>query len=246
MSRGKNGNRSRRFSWVDEKLQIALVGLAAVAVGALSVVALTSTRQVVATAEPRTVDIGNLRDSRPLIAFVGDSYTSGSQMDSGEEFRWPARLSRELNLRAQLLTSAGRGYDLADEVNFSTVIGPLSAEADTVVLFGSRNDDGGYEATAAGVEAVFDVIQERAPDATVVVVGPPWVNGRPPEWVPTARDAVRDVAAQSGARFVDPLEERWFADTLGLIGEDTVHPNDDGHTYLLGKMRPLVIEALGG
>ena len=130
------------------------------------------------------------------------------------------------------------------ETNFATETGTLVEDAEAVIVFGSRNDNSGYAAVLEGANATYVTIQRRAPEATVVVIGPPWVNDNPPAWMVEARDAVRDAATARGFRFVDPLADRWFAETPGLIGADNVHPNDAGHAYLAEKLAPLVSEAL--
>ena len=42
------------------------------------------------------------------------------------------------------------------------------------------------------------------------------------------RDILRAEAAVIGAKFVDPLAERWLWDDPSLIGADWIHPNRAG------------------
>jgi lysophospholipase L1-like esterase len=48
----------------------------------------------------------------------------------------------------------------------------------------------------------------------------------------------------SGARFVDPLAERWFVGRPDLIAVDGVHPTDTGHRYLAERIAGLIAAEL--
>ena len=54
------------------------------------------------------------------------------------------------------------------------------------------------------------------------------------------RDILRAEAAVIGAKFVDPLAERWLWDDPSLIGADWIHPNRAGQEYLAQKILPLI------
>jgi len=77
------------------------------------------------------------------------------------------------------------------------------------------------------------------------VIGPPWVNGNPPGYIVTDRDAVNAAAHAAGVGFVDPLAEGWFTgDAAAFIGPDGIHPTDQGHRYLADLIRPRIESVL--
>ena len=83
-----------------------------------------------------------------------------------------------------------------------------------------------------------------APDARVLVIGPPWPTATPPQAVLNIRNSLRSQAAAIGATFVDPIAENWFVGRPDLIGHDGVHPTDAGHAYMAEKIAPLIYSQL--
>jgi lysophospholipase L1-like esterase len=120
-------------------------------------------------------------------------------------------------------------------------------EADLVVMFGSRFDAAGI-ADRVGVAAqqAISSIRDRAPDATLVVIGPAWPGAPPPAGVRNNRDVIRAAAEAASVPFVDPLREGWLTDARGLVGGDGVHPTDEGRVHLADRIQPIVEEALEG
>ncbi|GAA3672640.1 hypothetical protein GCM10023081_08730 [Arthrobacter ginkgonis] len=180
------------------------------------------------------------------VAFVGDSYTGGSEMDTGKGHRWTDLIAEDLGIAASLHTEGGTGYVATspDGVNLVVRAGEVRG-SDLVVFFSSRNDVAGYDAVREGALKAFEAAEESAPDAKLVVIGPPWVDGNPPPKIRASRDAVKAAAKEVGATFVDPLARGWFAEgKSGLIGSDGVHPTDAGHEYLADKIEPLIRKAL--
>ena len=86
--------------------------------------------------------------------------------------------------------------------------------------------------------------RHTAPDARVLVIGPPWPTAAPPPAVLTIRNSLRAQAAAIGATFVDPIDAGWFVGRPDLIGHDGVHPTDAGHVYLAEKIAPLIYSQL--
>ena len=118
-------------------------------------------------------------------------------------------------------------------------------EADLVVLFGSRFDAAGIADRVGGAaQQAISSIRDRAPDATLVVIGPAWPGAAPPAGVRNNRDVLRAAAEAASVPFADPLRGEWFADGRGLIGADGVHPTDEGHVRLADRIQPVVEEAL--
>jgi lysophospholipase L1-like esterase len=216
-----------------------------IAIGSVSALAYTNAQRakgVAAAAGSYTPPLSatdHATDAPPVVAIVGDSYTAGTQLDSGEQARWPALLAADLGLQVSLFSRNGVGYVTSSEsgVNFVERAASIAGNPDVIIVFGSRNDQQGYDAVRAASSEAYSVISQNHPDAAILVVGPPWVNSKPPAWLVQARDATRDAAADTGATYVDPVTEGWFNEG-GLIGEDGVHPNDAGHARIAERIRP--------
>ena len=157
------------------------------------------------------------------IAVIGDSYTAGS-------------------------TEGGAGY--GQPGSHGSVFQDLTARAVRrndvlVVFFGSRNDQPVNPAEFPDMAAgTLHLARFAAPDARVLVIGPPWPTATPPPAVLTIRNSLRAQAAAIGATFVDPIDAGWFVGRPDLIGHDGVHPTDAGHVYLAEKIAPLIYSQL--
>lgn len=171
--------------------------------------------------------------AQPLtVAFLGDSYTGGSNMDSGPQARWPALVSAALNWTPAYFAVGGSGYlapgqgqpfgDRVDEL--------IASQPDLVVVAGGLNDASRYKAADIGAAAgvVFQRIRDGLPGVPIVVLGPFHPDPSPPATITAARDAIQAAAsAVAGTLFVDPLP--WFAAGAVEIGSDNTHPTDAGH-----------------
>ena len=177
------------------------------------------------------------------IAVIGDSYTTGSPVDSGPSALWPALLPAD-DFTVTAYAWSGTGYAATwatpdGPSNFVTRVEQMpDTGIDNLVFFGSINDGlFGYDDTRAGADAAFADAQAKWPDATILVVGPASPVWPVPESYLGARDATRDAAQAAGLTFVDPIDAGWFEDMPDLIGVDGIHPNDRGHAYLADRMR---------
>jgi lysophospholipase L1-like esterase len=193
-------------------------------------------------------------DLSPVIAVVGDSYTTGSLMDSGPASTWSALMAEDLRRdRPELVLSVeaggGSGYTTGGfrQLNFEQLAQlSMPAEPDLIIVFGSLNDfrSRPSEVKVAARSLMGWLVAER-PDATILVIGPPWRNSRVPDNLLRVRDVVRTAALESGANFIDPLAEGWFSgESSSLIGEDDLHPTDAGHRHLAELIRPRVEQLL--
>lgn len=187
------------------------------------------------------------------IAVIGDSYTTGSNEGgngprSWTQQAWKLLAQRGIDVAADVAAEGGAGY--GQPGNRGSVFGDLTARAvhpndELVVFFGSRNDQPVSSAQFPGMAAsAFRLAHFVAPDARVLVIGPPWPSSTPPPAVLAIRDALRAQAAAVGATFVDPIAEDWFTGRPDLIGHDGVHPTDAGHTYMAEKIAPLIYRQL--
>ncbi len=183
------------------------------------------------------------------VAVIGDSYTTGSREGGNGPLSWTAqawKLLAQMGIQVQADVAAEGGAGYGQPGNRGSVFQDLTARAvrrndALVVFFGSRNDQPGNPAQLPGLAAAtFHLARFIAPDAHVLVIGPPWPSSTPPPAVLAIRDTLRTQAAAIGATFVDPIAEDWLVGRADLIGQDGVHPTDAGHAYLAAKIAPLI------
>lgn len=187
---------------------------------------------------------------RPVLAFYGDWYVSGTELGGQGAAGWPAIVSERIGAEATVAHAMpSAGYVVRADTTGDTFLtlvqnGP-EPTADLTIVFGGRND---YlfppEEIAAAVTRTFEAIRAAAPDTELLVIGPTWSDAVVPPELPPVRDAVQQAAAAADATFVDPLAERWFFDDTGLIGADLISPTDAGHVYLADRIEPIVRQLL--
>lgn len=184
------------------------------------------------------------------IYVVGDSYTGGSDMGGNGFANWTkiAQLDlRERGIRATFKVDAvgGTGYvnGAVDGDSFPDRIAETApSAADIVLVFGSRNDmNWPSEQIDSAVDSLVATARVRSPNATIVLVGPSWVSENLTPEIVRVRDALASAAEADGVEFVDPIADEWFFGAQSeLIGEDGVHPTDEGHVYMGGKMADII------
>ncbi|XJF15772.1 GDSL lipase [Mycobacterium sp. AMU20-3851] len=210
---------------------------------------------MLAAAPPAPVPVQLAGRESPLsrVAVISDSYTNGTDLGGQGSRGWPALawplLAAEGKPVAADVAAEGRaGYGVRGDQN--STFGDLTARAvrpddALVVFFGSRNDQPlePYEVARLARNA-YELARRTAPTARLLVIGPPWPTADVPVRILQIRDALAAVARAFGARFVDPLAERWFVDRPDLIAVDGVHPTDAGHGYLAQRIAPLIAAEL--
>lgn len=217
--------------------------------------ALSSVMTVLAPPTTRYTAYAPASRDTPLyrIAVVGDSYTAGGELGGLGAEAWTARtwqlLSRRgVQVRADVAAEGGAGYGVPG--NRGSVFEGLAANsvrADDalVVFYGSRNDQPADPVQLpVRVGSALDMAHRAAPNARLLVIGPPWPTADVPQAVYRIRDVLASEASRRGATFVDPLAERWFVGRPDLIGSDGVHPTDAGHAYMAERIAPLIAAAL--
>ncbi len=186
----------------------------------------------------------------PVLAFYGDRYVAETEQGGAGRAGWPAIVSERIGAEGtEPHAVPDAGYVAVSDFSgdtFLTLAQRLpEPDADVTVVFGSRND---LEATPAQITTAatrtIEAIREAAPQTRLLVIGPVWPDADVPRALLPARDAVRQAAAAAGVTFVDPLALRWFVDDRGLIGEDLISPNDEGHAYLADQIEPFVRDLL--
>lgn len=219
---------------------------------AVSVVSLALLIAAVAPVAP-SVRLAGRESALSRVAVISDSYTTGTDLGGLGVHGWPSLAWRILADQGRPVTAdvaaEGRaGYGVRGDHN--STFGDLTARAvrpddALVVFFGSRNDQPVDAVDVAGLaRGAFELARRRAPTARLLVIGPPWPTDDVPPRIMQIRDALATVSWAFGARFVDPLVERWFVGRPELIGVDGVHPTDAGHRYLAERIAHLIADEL--
>ena len=196
-------------------------------------------------AQPRPLPSMYVPEKKAIVTFIGDSYTGGSEMDSGIEARWPNLVSLDLDFTERILARGGSGYVTVgpSEERFGDVVTELNPQSRLVVVYGSINDVAtGDEVRDAAVE-LYRSVQTKAPEAKLLVVGPTWRTEDPPPNIIASDAALASAAEEVGVPFVSTLDAGLLLDPE-QIGEDGVHPTDEGHQQLAEFMAPYIAEQL--
>lgn len=253
----KKKRRSKIKQWA-----LAIGGLLAVA--AVVVVAAIAIQPKSSTTSPESVAAAEAaRESREAdrkakeasdlamvrIEIIGDSYTDGSSEGGKGNNGWPRLVEEKLraeNLDFKIRTTGlgGSGY-LSEGTKKRTFLSPatrISGDTDVVVIFGGLNDAiyAGSSVRKASAR-VYAAVAERAPKATLIVVGGQYPTPRPTAEYQNVRSAIKESAKSNGSTFIDPIS--WFDDKF-LIGKDGIHPTDAGHKLIAENLFPVIMDAV--
>lgn len=180
---------------------------------------------------------------RSTMVVIGDSYSSPSLGPTS----WPVLVANAAGLELVNFAVGGAGYVRATLRTFPSAATEVPEDAAVVVVLGGINDAWMPEQVPnvrEAARATFGAVRRLAPGAVLVVVGPQWnlATWPAPAEAFARRDAVRERALAAGAVWVDPLDERWFADPA-TIGPDQLHPNDLGQQLIATRLTPVVVAA---
>jgi lysophospholipase L1-like esterase len=228
-----------------EKNRLVARGLGAVVavvVALLAAACSTGARVAPEVPPPVTVAVG---DGRPVVAFIGDSWTWG--VGSSDGHGYAVLVAERLGWDYRLLGVRGSGYSVggsADNTYADRVDAALATQPDVVVVQGSLNERRSSPARlAAAAGATLSRLAETAPpDVAVVVVGASYNPGTPDatiDWINAAISAAADAA---DLRFVDPAAENWTDPSDPALWSDPIHPDDDGHGLIADHLAPLLDE----
>lgn len=183
------------------------------------------------------------------VVVIGDSYTMGPENNGEDPDAWPAIVWTDLrakgyDIQPTVVGEGGSGYIHKGYRGgiFGDKVSGVQPSTDLIVFFGGANDlDIPPDVEKSTVSKTFKAARLAAPKANMLVIGPAWPRESdvPPE-VWKVRDIIRDEAAVIGAKFVDPLAEKWLWNDPSLIGADWIHPNRAGQKYLADKILPLI------
>lgn len=203
--------------------------------------------------DPATLTNGP-RPGVDYVAIVGDSFSLGSNEGGSQDAGWPAIVYTRLKEHRIFVSIRMDGLDSSGWVESSRKDGRAFAkhvmkaagrEDRIVVLFGGRDIDADVpqDQLAAAVTRTLALTKDRAPSATIVVVGPTWTawpHESPRPDVLSMRDTIRQQVETLGGIFVDPIADRWFADGTDYIGADGTNPTNEGHIYMADRIEPLI------
>ncbi|MFD0682899.1 SGNH/GDSL hydrolase family protein [Actinomadura fibrosa] len=185
----------------------------------------------------------------PVVMFLGDSYTVGERGALPETTYAPAT-ARLLGWQVVVGGRAGTGFVNGGAGRepylklFESQLGWRPAP-DLLIVSGGHNDwrVPGPE-VAAAAHTLLERVRQRWPGTGIVLMGPLWGSGTPPQRALAVRDALGALAKQLGIPFVDPIGEQWITgnrltgqgNAPVYIRKDGTHPNQAGHRYLATRL----------
>ena len=173
------------------------------------------------------------------VVVVGDSLSTGHGTSPQEA--WPALMRNDpVGAGLEVVNAAEDGSGYVSPGDFDGTFGTqvedlVNANTGIVVFFGSENDLG-YSSDEIGDAALaaMDRAETLAPEAKIIVVGPPSYSTDPDPGLLEISSQLKAATARAGGEFVDPIAEGWISSDFGdLIGPDGDHPTVAGQHYLL-------------
>lgn len=206
-----------------------------------------------------TIDTPRLRTMpQPGVSYIGvigDAYSVGSRSLGTDRDAWPALAAEQLrnqgvHIKPSIAASPTSGYvhhGAGSRFFFDLVGRVVGKNQKLVILFGSARDitvlpNG--DKLAQWVKSTLEAVKKAAPSARILVIGPAVVQYEPAAEVLQVRDIIRGQAEAGGAAFVDPLAERWFADSPDLVRMQGDRPNAAGQEFIAARIAPLIAEQL--
>ncbi|MGX5360098.1 SGNH/GDSL hydrolase family protein [Kocuria sp. KH4] len=243
-------SRRRRKTFMHESNKLvnwSILGLCAALVAGGGALALQNQRAAASVSEATvnyTLPPMDMPEEKSF-AVIGDSFTGGSGQGGVNSRNWVPKaalltMTEDIEVVGIKTGLGGSGY-VNRGPNGNTFIDVIddtvSAGTDVIMFFGSTNDlNHPVKDVREAAAAAYAKTTRDYPDATLVVSGPVWTDAESRDQDPNAMiDALEEEAERAGAVWIDPWEERWFEDAPELIGDDDVHPDDQGHTYMAEK-----------
>lgn len=182
--------------------------------------------------------------TRPVVTFIGDSYTGGSAMGGNKEKNYSHLVAKHFDWIYVNQGIGGTGYiapgggteprtfGSAPQVYRVTMLDRPSI----VFLVDGVNDLGKpLDDLAAAVDKTIKSYAAAAQKSEIVVVGyiaPGPANKK----FLDANQVLKAAAEKNGVTFWDPAAEDWLKGKSELIGSDQFHLTDAGHEYLAQVM----------
>ena len=174
----------------------------------------------------------------PLVAFLGDSLTSGWRLS--EEEAWPALVGRTLAERGRPVRVLNAGVSGEKAVEGLARLPDILAQRPDVLVIALGINDALHGQSLEDTEAALRKVLERgrASDCRLLLVGfriPDEPHG--PEYARRFREIYARLAAEHKVALVPDL----LAGVAGheeLLFRDRLHPNAAGHVRLAETLRP--------
>jgi len=185
------------------------------------------------------------------VAFLGDSYTFG--VGATEPTNGYAYLvARDENWTSRVVGLPGSGYvrvAIRDDKNISAGLSAVIAAQPQVVVVECGHNDAmprvAYTQTEAAALKDLGALRAALPNATIVVVGPIWLNGYPDRKALFVRDAIHRAQQRiPGTLWIDPIAQRWFTgswtkhtgDDATMINYAAGHPDNLGYRHIATRL----------
>lgn len=184
-------------------------------------------------------------------AFLGDSYTFGVGATEPTD-GYAYLVARDERWTSRVVGLPGSGYvrvALRDQKDIAAGLSAVIAAQPQVVVVECGHNDAMPKVddlrTGAAAYRDLRILRAALPAATIVVVGPVWLDGFPGRRALYVRRAIH--AAQRrvpGTLWIDPIAERWFTgswtrhtgDDATMINYAAGHPNDLGYRHMARRL----------
>jgi lysophospholipase L1-like esterase len=185
-----------------------------------------------ATAPATAPTVSRSSGPKPVVAFVGDDWTSGSGASSPAK-RFTTLVSTALDLQQLNFGVAGSGYAKQGRSGgdyLSRIPDVVAAGPAMVVVSGGRNDVADSPGFAgAHARRLFRLLRSQLPQAAVIAVAPMWGDSQAPPALHRIAHAVHRAALGAGVNYLsvaDPIQGH-----PGFMA-DAAHPDDRGYAAI--------------
>jgi hypothetical protein len=177
------------------------------------------------------------------IAVVGDSYTAGIQ----NRVVWPTLLAQRTGWSVSNFALPDTGF-VADgrggHAFTYQVDRAQGAHPRIIVIVGGLADAGLADMGPVSVGAVDAINKIKLGGQRALVVGPTWYETPVPASVTHVSNAVRKVAEEAGAPYLDALDPPWL--TRDQMRSDLSGPTDEGQSVIADKIAAWLRTEVGG
>lgn len=239
-------------SWIDANAKYVFLVLLAVAAMSLAAIAMGNARSSAASnGEQRPLaTFGAEQTANPIapisapagakVLIFGDSWTAGyaaSPSDQGYAYL----TANQLGWNATVDGVSGTGYVNSGpngEGTYADRVAALPADlAPSVVIVQGGINDAFQPASAVrtAIGDTLDAIEQRFPDATIVVLGPAPATLPVESGLKSVDDALRSAALSRSLNYISPIADEWisqanYAEVIDVNAAN--HPSTAGHAFL--------------
>lgn len=186
--------------------------------------------------EPRPLPTMSAQERQPTAVFIGDSYTVGSGLPEADVLseRWSAVVSEQMGWDERNYGYGGTGYTTGGPKGgdvYADRIDSIVEEAPEVVVVSGGINDLDPSLYADAVNAFYDSLRARFPNADIIAVEPFWVADNYPTNLDDLATVVRDAVEAIDGQYVDEVghvlvgHPEWVSD-------DALHPNAAGYAEI--------------